>query len=84
VSSGCLGGILFGELGFGLTNHHDREDDGRQHTEPEEAVLAGSGRSVPCTFESVRGGNSAQWKMDCCAEGNEGIAIADRRTDLNR
>jgi hypothetical protein len=31
----ALGGVLFGELGFGLTNHQDREGDGCQHSEAE-------------------------------------------------
>jgi hypothetical protein len=30
------GGVLFGELGFGLSNHQDREDDHRQQAEAEQ------------------------------------------------
>ena len=39
----ALGGVLFGELGFGLTNHQDREGDGCQHTEAEQHPVEKAG-----------------------------------------
>jgi hypothetical protein len=39
----ALSGVLFGELGFGLTNHQDGEGDGRQHTEAEQHPVEDAG-----------------------------------------
>jgi hypothetical protein len=39
----ALAGVLFGELGFGLTNHQDREGDGCQHTEAEQHPVEKAG-----------------------------------------
>ena len=38
-----LGGVLFRELGFGLTNHQDREGDGCQHSEAEQHPVEKAG-----------------------------------------
>ena len=38
-----LGGVLFGELGFGLTNYQDREGDGCQHSEAEQHPVEKAG-----------------------------------------
>ena len=39
----ALSGVLFSELGFGLTKHQDGEGDGRQHTEAEQHPVEDAG-----------------------------------------